>query len=275
MNRVSQPLSVTSCWIYPIKSCAGVSVGQIDIRKRGPVGDREWMLIDESGQFLTQRTLPQLSLIQPRLTDDAIELTADSFSPYKVSRKTKGQERTAQIWGDQVLVEEPDPVASEWFSEFLKQSVHLVKIGDRYSRPLAEKWKIEDGENSLSDGFPLLLANETSLESLNSELETPISMKHFRPNITVRSPLSFEEEDWLELQSSDSTFVMTKPCTRCVMICNNPEEGIRTSKNILHKLGELHRFENKITFGINLVPLKDSPLKVGDTLKVIAIRQQR
>jgi hypothetical protein len=43
---------ISQLFIYPIKSCAGISVSSFQFDNRGPVLDRYWMLVDaNSGVF--------------------------------------------------------------------------------------------------------------------------------------------------------------------------------------------------------------------------------
>lgn len=55
--------------LYPIKSCAGMAVQEATLLETGlaahGVHDREWMLVTETGQFLTQREFPRMALIRP------------------------------------------------------------------------------------------------------------------------------------------------------------------------------------------------------------------
>jgi len=41
--------------IYPIKSLGGISLQQAQLEDTGLKFDRNWMLIDEQGTFITQR----------------------------------------------------------------------------------------------------------------------------------------------------------------------------------------------------------------------------
>ena len=55
---------ISQLFIYPIKSCAGISVSILKFDHRGPRLDRNWMLVDAStGVFLSQREVPRMALI--------------------------------------------------------------------------------------------------------------------------------------------------------------------------------------------------------------------
>lgn len=52
-------------FIYPVKSCAGVRVERLTIDETGPKMDREYMIVNEEGDFITQRQKPKMALIKP------------------------------------------------------------------------------------------------------------------------------------------------------------------------------------------------------------------
>jgi hypothetical protein len=48
-------------WIYPIKSCKGISGASFAIGDRGFLYDRNWMLVEaDTNKFLTQREYPRV-----------------------------------------------------------------------------------------------------------------------------------------------------------------------------------------------------------------------
>src|SRR5262245_22518589 len=77
--------------LYPIKSCGGVRLNDAVLTDAGlriadgTVGDREWMLVDAHGQFLTQRTHPRMALITPVLHADHMELRAPGIMPLEIA----------------------------------------------------------------------------------------------------------------------------------------------------------------------------------------------
>jgi hypothetical protein len=58
--------------LYPIKSCAGMALRTATLKRAGltvgPVSDREWMVVDAAGYFLTQREHPRMALMGPART---------------------------------------------------------------------------------------------------------------------------------------------------------------------------------------------------------------
>ncbi|KAK8941494.1 Molybdenum cofactor sulfurase [Platanthera guangdongensis] len=72
-NSSAPAATVTSIFVYPIKSCRGVSVPQAPISSTGFRWDREWMVVNSKGRACTQRVEPMLSLVEPELPTDAFD----------------------------------------------------------------------------------------------------------------------------------------------------------------------------------------------------------
>ena len=50
-------------YLYPIKSTYGIEVQSAEVGQYGFKYDREWMLIDESNNFISQRVYPKVRRI--------------------------------------------------------------------------------------------------------------------------------------------------------------------------------------------------------------------
>lgn len=67
---------VTSIVVYPVKSARGIQVDASLVEQRGLLFDRLWMVVTDSGRFKTQRQIPKMSQIQPRLPGGMAEVRA-------------------------------------------------------------------------------------------------------------------------------------------------------------------------------------------------------
>ena len=61
-------ITLTGLFLYPIKSCRGIPVDQWDVDEFGLRYDRRFMLVDQAGEFMTQRDHPRLALVSPAIT---------------------------------------------------------------------------------------------------------------------------------------------------------------------------------------------------------------
>src|ERR1051325_934002 len=94
---------VSSLHIYPVKSCRGHSPARAQIDEFGLVGDRRFLVVDERGHFLTQRTTPRMALINAAVKDGRIVLDAPETEPIDV-RVTRSGATTIEVvvWRDTV-----------------------------------------------------------------------------------------------------------------------------------------------------------------------------
>lgn len=107
------------------------------------------------------------------------------------------------------------------------------------------------GQTGFSDGFPFLLASQSSLVALNRKLSSPITMERFRPNIVVDGCKPFDEDRWESIrfhlqnqccptveENSTGSFdyidmTVVKPCARCMIPNVDPAKGeMETGKPI-------------------------------------------
>ncbi|KAK7070090.1 Mitochondrial amidoxime reducing component 2 [Halocaridina rubra] len=76
-----------------------------------------------------------------------------------------------------------------------------------------------------------MLSCQSSLDDLNERLKDPISMANFRPNIVVKGPPAYDEDDWIFVKIGDVILRRLKPCERCVVTTINPDSGKRHPEN--------------------------------------------
>src|SRR5687768_2974916 len=68
-------MHVSGLFIHPVKSLRAVSVPSVELDALGIVGDRRFMVVDENGRFLTQRSLSRMALVETTLTRDELILS--------------------------------------------------------------------------------------------------------------------------------------------------------------------------------------------------------
>src|SRR5688572_27762421 len=99
-------MHVSGLFIYPVKSLRGFSVSRAEIDALGFVGDRRFMVVDENGSFLTQRTLPRMALIETQLTDDTLMLSAPGLAHLQIPRHAPdgaSRIRVVRVWSSEGL----------------------------------------------------------------------------------------------------------------------------------------------------------------------------
>ncbi|MFZ2648508.1 MAG: MOSC N-terminal beta barrel domain-containing protein [Burkholderiaceae bacterium] len=257
-------LRVESLHLYPIKSCAGVSPAQALTIETGLELDRAWMVVDEHAEFVTQRELPRMALIQPSLRHADMVLRAPGMLKLHVSLDSVEQAARVRVWDDEVAAFDMGDLAAHWFSQFLGQGLRLVRFNPEQRRLSNPRWTgALEAENAFSDGFPLLVISTASLAEVNRRLaaqgQGPITMARFRPNL-VLDGLDAHGEDHLDeivLEGVDGRvrLKLVKPCTRCTIPDVDPATGAvgHAVNDVLAAYRADARLDGALTFGMNAV----------------------
>ena len=259
-------------YVYPIKSCGGVAVGEWDVDERGLCHDRRWMLVDDTGRFMSQRRFPRMALIGVRIVPDGLVVDAPGMPSLDVSsRPPKGKPLRAQIWNDTVDTLPVGGEADRWFGEFLDVRCKLVHMPDESARPVDPDYGEPGDQAGLHDGFPFLVISEASLADLNSRLEHPLPMDRFRPNLVVEGCEPFAEDDWRLARIGPITLRVVKPCERCA-ITTVDQRTAATGREPLRTLATFRRKGTKVLFGQNLIHDGPGVLRADDPVVVLQDR---
>ena len=269
-TRSESGTSLSDLRLYPIKSCGGIAVDEWEVDERGLRHDRRWMLVDETGSFMSQRKLPRMALIKVRLESDGLVVDAPGMSSLQVPfGPPDGKPMLARVWND--LVEAQTVDDDSWFSEFLGVSCKLVYLPDESVRQVDPAYAEPGDRVSLADGFPFLLISEASLADLNARLEQPLPMDRFRPNLVVGGCEPFAEDGWRGVRIGRLTFRVVKPCARCT-ITTVDQESATKGKEPLRTLARFRRAGNKVLFGQNLIHDETGTLRIGDPVQILRTR---
>lgn len=258
-------------WIYPVKSLGGIALTQSIVTPRGLEFDRWWMLVDEEGRFLSQRTTPSLALFRTAIFENELQIihTSAQENILRLNLHPQSlQTMRVRIWEDTCDAMVISPEADRWFSDRLNQTVHLVYMPSSVHRYVDTDYATHGETTGFSDGFPVLLIGQSSLDDLNRRLQHPVPMDRFRPNLVFSGGYPFQEDTFRELQMNNVKFSVVKPCARCVMTTINQSTGIG-GREPLHTLASYRTQDNKILFGQNLLVNNSGILHTGVELMVV------
>ena len=262
---MSAVYSVKEIYIYPIKSLAGISCQTALAEEMGFENDRRWMLIDADNQMITQREHRIMSQFYPQISGGKISITfQDQKHEFSIDEHLENSIEV-NVWDDKSEVIEVNESTSKWFTEHLGFECKLVKIikpGDRKH----ESSKLKETFNvSLADGYPYLMIGSQSLYFLNEKLADKITILRFRPNIVISTQTPHEEDDFTSFKIGAVQFKNVKPCGRCIMVNNDPENG-KLKKEPLKTLSKYRVVDNSVLFGTNIVSLNSGTISVGDEI---------
>ena len=267
-------LRLSGIFIHPVKSCAAVALNAALVEDLGLHNDRRWMLIEaESGKFITGRESPELVLLRASFTPDgALQLSAPSprLLPLQTVATTS-KRRQVRVWDDEVVASLADAETNLALSNWIGRAVELVHFDAHSQRQLDQKYALPSDQTAFSDGYPVLLISQASLDALNAKLGQPITMRRFRPNLVIGGTLEAHAEDgWKRVQIGSALFDVVKPCVRCVFTTVDADLGARDpSGEPLNTLKTYRRTPKGITFGMNLIPRNPGAvIQIGDVLRV-------
>jgi uncharacterized protein len=293
MSEFDLNANISRLFVYPIKSCAGVELKESLLIETGLEFDRAWMVVDESGEFISQREFPRMALITPQLKQFEMVLRAPGMLALHIALDAVEQPCKARVWNDECAAFDMGDIAAQWFTDFLMQvlpsgmkptKLRLVRFDPEHKRASNLKWTHgKQVLNQFSDGYPVLVLSEASLQELNGRLQTaghaPVSIERFRPNIVLSGLQAHDEDrtDELHFSSIDGDFrlAMIKPCPRCPIPDVNPQTAISSPEvsQVLQTYRQDTRVDGAITFGMNAMVVRsdnapfDLPLFVGQTAR--------
>lgn len=262
-------LRVSKITIYPVKSLAGAYPSEAEVVQTGFRHDREWMIVNAEGYFLTQREHPRMARIGVSASRDGLRLEIPGHGPLVVPVIEQGPRRSVQVWNDTCEIVDQGDAAAEVLSEYLGRSCRLVRMPPDSRRELGSSYRVSDDIHvGFADAAPFLLISQASLDDLNSRLNTPVAMSRFRPNIVVDGGSAFQEDEWQRIRIGDTVFRVVRDCIRCEIITVDQEAGTKEVEP-METLGTYRYGPRGIRFGRLMVQEQPGTVRVGDTVDVL------
>jgi uncharacterized protein len=272
---MSPTVEVVSLHCYPVKSCRVLDLAEAGVASAGLTHDREWMLVDGDGGFITQRTHPQLARLVPALEPGSLVLRREGRRELRLPLAASGPRRRVKVWDHVTFAFDAGDSAAAWCSEAIGAEVRLVRADPQSERRAHPQYAGEShAPLRFPDGYPILLISEESLAALNARLDRPLPMNRFRPNIVIRGAGPHAEDSIRELVAGELVLKPVKPCTRCRITktdqasgaVSDDDEPLRTLKTY-----RWNRTLHGIAFGQNCVVAGGvgAMLRVGDRLSVV------
>lgn len=272
--------TVARLFVHPIKSCAAVEVQEAVLTDTGLDLDRAWMVVDPEGVFVSQRELPRMALIRPQLKTFEMVLRAPGMLALYLAIDGVEAPCTARVWKDTVKAYDMGNLAAQWFSDFLGRPLRLVRFDPEQRRLSSLQWTSGlEAPNQFSDGFPVLVCSEASVDELNQRLgqagHAPVGVERFRANVVLAGVESFDEDrlEDIVIRADDGAVVLrpVKPCTRCPIPDIDPATAVSSPEvgDTLRTFRRDDRVGGGITFGMNAIVIEGAErvLRVGQVVQ--------
>lgn len=208
-----------------------------------------------------------LCLMQPMMTDDAIQIT------YQDQQLTIGLDHQGDTKIEGIKLFEHSVTgwlvpgeSAEWFSDALGQSVRLVAM-DKGSRT---KWVSAYDRSvplSFADGYPVLFLGTASVDHLAKQLpDIEVSHDRFRANVILETENPHEEDSYGTFTLGGASFAVVKPCARCQVVTVD-QSSAQIHKQVLTALASYRKVGSKVMFGANVICTGLGELTVGDLVE--------
>lgn len=268
--------SLSSLYIYPVKSMQGIACETSLLDEQGLKHDRVLMLTYPNGHFISARDFPILLQFQTALIENGIliiapdkqtkSITFDAFSPFA---------EPTTVWNNPFSSHIASISMNRWLSYYLGDDVQLRWIGTHSSRHIKRLPLIP---LSFVDSHPILMINRASLRYLQQFCDEKINPLQFRPNFIVDNDEPFSEDRWKTLQINDVIFDVVKPCSRCEIITYQCEKSGKTQKQsaLLTLLRQFRQdAKNALDFGHYLIARNAGNVNVGDTVTLLETQKAK
>ena len=277
--------TITELNLYPIKSCAGIALREAVLTTAGltseHIYDREWMVVDMQGEFMTQREHPKMAQITPRIKADTLELRAPGMLrleiPLDLPDPDDAPTIDVRVWNDMVNAYDCDDITATWFSQAIGVPCRLVRFHPHAKRVANREWTGGvEAPTLFADGYPMLVISEASLQDLNEKLRAQgraaLPMNRFRPNLVIDGIEAFEEDYAESITIGAAKLKPVKPCPRCPIPSVDQATGVvgPDPLDILQTYRANPKLDGAITFGMNAIVLEGEGqiLRVGQEVDV-------
>ncbi len=274
------PAIVSRLLLYPVKGCRGVALRTAQLATTGlavgDIGDREWVVVDDHNEFLSQRELPKMALIETRLLPSALRLSAPGMLTLDIPFESEGDVVRIRVWDDELDAVTQGDLADQWFSDFLGRRSRLMRFDPLARRISKRKYTgATEAPYKFADAFGLLVTSEASLAHLNARLKrqghAPVDIDRFRPNIVIEGVDAFEEDYAREARIGDAVIELVKACVRCTVPSVDPargEQGTEPGDTLAAYRNDARA--GGVTFGVNGIVARGagSELQVGNEVEL-------
>lgn len=273
--------SIHSLHTYPVKSCRGIELPRVEVLAHGLAYDREWMIVDRHGEFLTQREIPALARITTGLTPTHLHLSVYGRGGVSTPLAIDPTQKMIAVkcWNYEGMALDCGTQAADWLSDLLEQPVRLVRFAREERRWCNPEWvgqvplgdQAERARTLFSDGYSVLVLGTASVADLSKRMGQDVPLDRFRANVVIEGLEPYDEDFVTELSTSvaDSAVLkLVKRSPRCSVPSVDQQSGEITAVDPTSILTQ-YRFNREVggaVLGNNAVVQRNGWLERGSTL---------
>ncbi len=296
--RATERGSLSQLFVYPVKSCGGMSATSWPIGPRGLLYDREWALVGPDGTYLSQKSVPFMSRIDAAVDLRLGLLTLTAPAPHDplvvpISGVDRGKQPsvTVSVCGDACNAFVYGVECCSWFERVLGQPCTLVRLdatekdsvrrnantrGSNAALRLASSMSASAATSiAFANECQFLLVSNASLRALQERLSDPRhgDVGRFRANFVVDNVAAHAEDRASAMRIAGQMFLSSGPCARCEMVCVDAQSLTR-SREPLRTLSSYRRIGGRILFGAlfahdTSASVEPHVVSVGDAVELL------
>lgn len=201
-------LLVRRAGFSPVKGTRHVAAGAVRLDELGPVGDREWCVVDVGARRVLRTVQhPLLMGVVARMSGPVLEVTLPGGESVAAEPALSGQTVTCDYWGRQVELALTDGPHAGLLSDHLGQDVRLARA------PRGE----------------VVFAAPITIVATASLLELEADAGRFRATFVVETVEPWVEDTWLgrQVRLGEALVRIGGPIPRCAVIDHHPETGVK------------------------------------------------
>jgi uncharacterized protein len=237
-------MRVQALYIHPVKACRALARDELSLTALGADQDRRFAFVADHGLALTQRDQPLLASVVPSLESNGLRLDFGGLLQVAFAFAQFVEQTSVDVWGRSVAARAAPRTLMNPVMEYLGTPVRLAMLDARSPRAFV-------------DSRPVLVTTTAALALVNRELETPVGMERFRPNVVLEG-----EDGAPALEGSEARLERDKACGRCEVTTIDQASGARRGPEPLRALSE--RFAGN--FGIYYRVVRPGRLRRGEIL---------
>jgi uncharacterized protein len=225
---------ISALTIYPVKACQGIALTEafalneglaIQLANGEMLHDRQFMVVDSLGQFITQREVPLMATIGVSVAVDGLSLSAPGHETLHVPMSSASRRaRDVMVWSFEGSGLDVGISTTAWFTKVLRRPAALVQFNSAVPRSCKEIGSVAS-RTYFADSFGYLILSKASVADLEQRMREHhqdasfgLPADRFRANILLDGVDAYEED---LIRTFDFGSVKLEVVSKCVR-CNVP-----------------------------------------------------